>query len=405
VVHLAAKHVLDEMMSLQQLARACVSQTGGSASEPTLIIKTKSLSLKYILKSPTIRIVLGQTNAKHLFYGILVDDDLHRPFTLWSLVEREDELEAVNRIALGEQFMLALFNEAVVNICGGILKVAGGDTTKGLFESVTIAPPGESDRSDDEVAGLLDEWLNSGNGLALLSSDGNHDWGPNQCFYVTNQLETSQLDLVHSDEGGQQEQLATWITDSLHAGGVFQNPIALVKPPRELCDLLLTHEFGAIIFESKALSVLSRTDLPTRDKLKGDLEKHIQKALRQLSGACRNISGGVVITSRSGQEISLRRDIAPHCVIIVPDLTLLHGIEDAIWDDIESLVKKTNGTLNVVDPSQLFSLMMDSNNISHRGKSTTPLMGFDYLLTRRFESTAQSHNPGMVTLCRFGQEE
>ena len=62
---------------------------------------------------------------------------------------------------------------------------------------------------------------------------------------------------------------------------------------------------------------------------------------------------------------------------------------------------RTKAFVNVVDPSQLFSLMMDSNNISHRHQATTPLMAFDYLLIRRSDSVLQSRDPGVVTLCRF----
>src|SRR3954471_15323296 len=110
MIHLAAKHILDEMMSLQQLARVCVSRVSADSTEPTLVIKTKSLLLKYLLKSPHVQFVFGQLDNGSLMYGVLVDDDSQSPLGLWSLVEREDELQALIRIIKGERFMLAMFN-------------------------------------------------------------------------------------------------------------------------------------------------------------------------------------------------------------------------------------------------------------------------------------------------------
>jgi hypothetical protein len=402
MIHLAAKHILDEMMSLQQLARVCVSRVSADSTEPTLVIKTKSLLLKYLLKSPHVQFVFGQLDNGSLMYGVLVDDDSQSPLGLWSLVEREDELQALIRIIKGERFMLAMFNEAVANICSGLVKLRGGaHELANVRRAVNLASPGDFETAEAEVTTLLESWHANGTGLRVLTSDGVHEWGPNKCLYITTQLQTSELDLLHSDEGRQQEEIAAWITDSLQPSGVFQNPTAQEGTPRELCDLLLTHAFSTILFESKALSILSAQALPKRTKLRNLVAKHIEKALRQLSGASRNLKSGVRITDTDGVEINVERGQPPHCVVIIPDLTLLNGIEPTILKDIAEFGKKTGAFLNILDPSQLFSMMMDSNNVSHRQQNITPLMAFDYLLLRRFKSTLDSNDPGVITLCRF----
>jgi hypothetical protein len=402
MIHLPAEHVLNEMMSLQQLTRACISNAGGGRNEPTLVVKAKSLSLKYILKAARIRLVAGRTRADKCFYGVVINDDPSSPYTLWSFVERDDEMEALQRILSGEQFMLALFNEAVVNICSGLLRLqAHGAEAVTALEHAKVGAVGEGDEAESEVIQLLEDWQAGGASVAEFTSDGAPNWGPNTCIYVTNQLQTAQLNLTNADEGCQQEQLAAWITDSLHPRGVFQNPTVCEKVPRELCDLLLTHEFGTILFESKALTILSRQDVPTRDKLRTDIVKHVRKALRQLSGACRNISSGKAIIDRSGGRVEVQRKLPQHCVVIVPDQSLLGGAERIVLKDMANFAIRTRAFVNVLDPSQLFSLMMDSNNLSHRQQATTPLMAFDYLLIRRSDSVLKSRDPGVVTLCRF----
>jgi hypothetical protein len=346
--------------------------------------------------------LFGHTRERNLVYGILIDDDPGSPVTLWSLVERKDELEAVKRITTGEKFMLAMFNEAIVNVCGGLVVLSGSrEELKELFQNTKLAGPGESEDAEPDVSASVDRWHSSGAGLTVLSSVGDLEWGPNENVYITNQLQTSRLDFRHTDEGRQQEELATWITDSLHLNGVFQNPVARENTARELCDLLLTHQFGAVLFESKALSILSRSDLPARKELRGIVTKHIGKALRQLAGACRNVRIGTPILARSGEEIPVERQAPPNCVVIIPDLTLLDGAEGSVFADISDFATTTKAFVNILDPSQLFTMMMDSNNLSHRGQMTTPLMAFDYLLIRRFESVIESHDPGVITLCRF----
>lgn len=401
MIHLPAKHVWDEMMSLQQLTRASMASIGGGEQQPTLVVKTKSLALKYLLRTSQIRFLVGHTREKHLIYGICIDDDPKTPFLLWSAAERQDEIEAVERISRSENFMLAMFNEAVVNICSGLLTLRNSeDDVKGLFDNLTVAHKDKFESNESEIDALFEKLHSKGTGFHVFSSEGQPQWGPNECFYVTNQLHTSKLDLVHADEGGQQEQLAAWITDSLHVGGVHQNPNVQENTPRELCDLLLTHQFGTVMFESKALAILSRPDLPMRGKLSSMVKKHIEKALRQLTGACKNLRTGTPILTRDGKEIKIEREQPPHCVVIIPDLTLLN-YNDELFVELGTFANKTKAFVNILDPSQLFSLMMDSNNMSSRGKMTTPMMAFDYLLIERFKSVIKTGDPGVVTLCRF----
>jgi hypothetical protein len=55
---------------------------------------------------------------------------------------------------------------------------------------------------------------------------------------------------------------------------------------RELSDLLLTHEFGCFLIESKALAIFGRAEVPDRQALKRGVVKAVKKAVKQLTGAC-----------------------------------------------------------------------------------------------------------------------
>src|SRR5262249_31404424 len=157
-----------------------------------------SLALKYLLKSSRIHFLVGRTLDRNLIYGIFVDDDFAAPLGMWSLVERPDELQAVAKIIGGQPFMLAMFNEAVVNVCSGILELAIESTRADAFiENVKLATFGESESKEAEVDLMFDAWHAGSTGtFAMLETRGNHAWGANQSFYITNQLQRSELHLL-----------------------------------------------------------------------------------------------------------------------------------------------------------------------------------------------------------------
>ena len=99
MVHLPAAHNYEEMvrtpgMSRFTIARGCVCER-----EATLLVKGNSLLLKVLIKNSAFRLRFFKLPPDNvLLYGTEIDDDPTAPAFVWAIAERQEELEAINKI-------------------------------------------------------------------------------------------------------------------------------------------------------------------------------------------------------------------------------------------------------------------------------------------------------------------
>lgn len=200
--------------------------------------------------------------------------------------------------------------------------------------------------------------------------------------------------MITGEEGDQQETIAEWVIDVLEGLGAVRNPsVHEQRSPRELSDLLLHHEYGCILLESKTLSILGRKDLPDRSTLTRNLLKHLKKATSQMAGACANIRRGLLITDKAGNEVHVTRDQPIHCVVLIPELSLLSECEGLVKDLTHSLLKKSPAFFNILDINELHNLAYNAASLASRSERVTRMMAFDGLLMERFKVTLCQRNP------------
>jgi hypothetical protein len=142
--------------------------------------------------------------------------------------------------------------------------------------------------------------------------------------------ESHAFNLEGKDEGGGLEQSVWQLLESIFPLSIYNSPqVEDGKAYRELTDILCLSEFGVFLFEAKAISVYSAlADRDTERRVK-NLQKQVRTGIRQLKGAVRMIRSGKRITTNSGVEIKINREIVPHAV--VPVSALLHF---GNWDEI-----------------------------------------------------------------------
>ena len=197
------------------------------------------------------------------------------------------------------------------------------------------------------------------------------------------------------DEGGQQEQLAVWLTDSLHPRGVHRSPqIPKGNGTRELTDILISHEYGALLIESKALTVFNRNTLPDRAKLAKDISQHVEKAVRQLRGSIRRLKDGAPVTTQAGSSIDVEWSKPAHAIILIPEFDLIENRKNYGLAFIADFMEATGGFIHLLDLAELLRVVQAAEMISRGSEQVTPLMALDYYLMERAERT---HNAG--TLC------
>ncbi|MGF1544002.1 MAG: hypothetical protein ACFB00_05825 [Parvularculaceae bacterium] len=244
-----------------------------------------------------------------------------------------------------------------------------------------------------------DDWL-------VLEVGGRSDWKAVYNHFITASASSSLIDLFDGDEGNQQEQLGVWLTDNLQPSGVHHSPqIPKDSGTRELTDILLSHEFGAVLIESKALSVLTRERLPDRAKLKRDVSGHISKAFAQLRGAIRALKSGVPVTSPKGNTLTVEREHPAHAIVLIPDLELVDDRAAYGMKFIRDFMGATGGFAHLLDISELLRIVQAAEMIAARGTTTTPMMAFDHYLIERAKKAADAGTLCIEVLLRLVDNE
>lgn len=394
-MHILASHYRSEFLATPQLVRIDYAK-GANGFEPTLLVKGSTLLLKYLVLGARLQLLLGRVND-HLLYALMAYDDPSKPAMLWSVVEREAEVKALQGLILGQPLPMFLFNELALNVAWATATVGFPSEARSWISDARL---GKVDHSAiTKLANDLLERAFKGTTTSdeLLSADiaPINEWHPVFNHFITSHGADSPIDLFSRDEGGQQEQLAVWLTDSLHPRGVHQSAqIPKGNGTRELTDILLSHEHGAMLIESKALTVFNRETLPNRTKLAKDVSQHVEKAVRQLRGGIRHLKEGVPVTTRAGSSIDVERSKPAHAIVLIPEFDLIENQEHYGPAFIADFMQATGGFIHLLDLAELLRVVQAAEMISRGSETVTPLMAFDYYLMERAKRT---HDAG--TLC------
>jgi hypothetical protein len=406
-MHMLSSHNRSEFLAVPQLIRIDYAH-GRDGFEPTLLIKGSTLLLKYIVLGARMQLAFTMCDGR-LLCALKVCDDVNNGGILWSVVEREEELNGIRGLARGEPLVAFLFNELAVNVAWNDLPTPG--TLDRLPTWAYSAALGGVDHSAIKVTALPlldrlhrhvendDEWL-------VLEIGGRSDWKAVHNHFITAGASSSLIDLFDGDEGIQQEQLGVWLTDNLQPFGGHHSPqIPKGSGTRELTDILLSHEFGAVLIESKTLSVLARERLPDRAKLKRDVSAHIGKAFAQLRGAIRALNSGVPVTSLKGKTLSVERNHPAHAIVLIPDLELADDHAAYGIEFMRDFMNATGGFAHLLDISELLRIVQAVEMIATRGTTITPMMAFDYYLMERAKKAADTGTLCIEVLLRFVDDE
>ncbi len=382
--------MLEEMLATPQFVRFCFPYQDGSERHPTIVIKAHSLTLKYIAQDVPLKLFFFMTKDGHCIYGIHVRDDLATGFVMWSLLTKDDEVIAVKDLAKHGRCSIYLFNEACVNCAWTSVTI---DIGVSILEFVDAALLDNADPAKyaDELS-VVHKQVDNGTGSTKTQADikPTAGWKALQSHFILNGVRVSRLNLLSDNEGSYQEQLAHTLLGDLSPRGAYPNP-QRHEPNgnREFTDLLLTHEYGTILLESKTLSILEqRTKLPDRAKLLRNIDKSAEKGFKQLKGAARKLRDNVPVFDEQGKVIELEREQPPHAIILVPELDLLAEKNENWFDRVVEFAQETGGFLHILDTVQLFQMMQAARMISDASHSSTPMMAFDAYLIEHFKLTA-----------------
>ena len=396
-MHLLSSKNYEEFLATPQLIRFDYP-CGGEKREPTLLIKGSTLLLKYIILKTKIEFLFTRIDDR-LLYVLRIWDDVKRPANLWSILEREEEKDALLALVRGGICQLFLFNELCVNIAWKSIEIKESYELFKLVFDCSIEPIKQDEFQKKVYKLLCEEHLEQENKFIELNIDNSNRWKFIHSTYISNQINQSSINLNEDIEGNHQEELLLWLIDNIHPKGAFHSPQINTKSgKRELTDLLLTYNNGCFLFESKALSILCRDSLPNQADLTNDTGKHIEKAIKQLKGAVRQLKFGTSIYSTSGNEISVEREKPAHCLIVVSELMLVPKTNIIGLEVMKNFMVSTQAYIHLVDPSELMRIVQAADIISSSSSKVSKIEAFDFYLLERAKMAMEKEtlNIGVV---------
>lgn len=405
-MHWLASHYHSEFLATPQLIRFDHSE-GQNGLEPTLLIKGSTLLLKYIAQGAALSLRFACIGNR-FFYALIISNDAKEPASLWSVVEREEEKAALSSLAQGKPCQIFLFNELAVNVAWTSASVGACEELAVMLEEIANGAV-DYTAIDTSASAILarphQDHDQSSSDFLDISLPNTKAWNSISNQFVTAQGVVTPIELFDPNEGAQQERLAVWLTDSLHPLGAHHSPqVPKGQDYRELTDVLLSHEFGAVLIESKALTIFGRESLPDRAKLARDVTGHIRKAVGQLKGGIRKIKGGAPVTGASGSLIDVERIKPAHCIVMVPDLDLIKDLDSSGVEMMREFMEATGGFIHFLDVVELFRAVQAAQAISLRSDSVTPMMALDYYLMERAKKTCAAGTLSIEVLLRFSDE-
>ncbi|HMB09003.1 hypothetical protein [Saliniramus sp.] len=394
-------------MAIPQLVRFD-NPMGDDGIEPTLLIKGTTLSLKYIILGARMQLWFSVQNQR-LIYAVKVLDDAPNGAIFWSVMEREQEKEALWQFSHGKPLVGFLFNELAVNLAWKYF--SSSVVPKELYAWIETALLGKFDYEqmrdavDDQLSKLHDPSFRDSRWIKLdLFND--KKWESVQNSLITIGASASVIDIFSQDEGFHQEQLGVWLTDSLHFPGVHHSPtLQDGEQTRELTDLLLSYDEAAFLIESKTISILARDKLPNRKKLERDVDKHLGKAFRQLRGAIRSLKSGAPVLNKRGDPLEIERDKPPHAIVLVPDLSLIRNFGAYDRNFINQFVQETKSFPHILDISELLRVVQAAEIIAQKYDQIEAMQSFDYYLFKRYETALNADTLCIEVLLRLSSDE
>lgn len=409
-MHIPSYRNYQELLASPGLVRFVLARDAEDRPEATLLVKASSLELKYLLRLKQLRLYLFRLSGGRVGYGLQIDQDPEHTGTAWSIFEFGDELAGAVALETQPKCVVFLFNELAVNVAWGEVQFdLSAPAPKQLLSSVELGEIPEASVVQDEVHEVLDALRNgtfdSASGVLLDWVDV-PEWHPIYTHYITNQAQRGFISIFDNNEGHQQEELAHWLTDNLDPAGSYRNPqVHEEGGVRELCDLLLSHQYGAFLIESKTLAIMLRPELPRRDKLASQLRRHhLPEAIRQITGTVKNIRRGLRITDSRGGEIQVEREALPHVIVLVPDLSLLHDATEFGGEFFKQQSLACNAFFHILDPGQLLRIVQAATMLAEQAETVSPLMAFDHLLIERAQRAWKLETPDFDVIHRFGEQ-
>jgi hypothetical protein len=149
-------------------------------------------------------------------------------------------------------------------------------------------------------------------------------WKPCEVFEVTPTATGGPFLIDDTDEGPKLERQVHLIVDYVYPGDAHVSPeVQDGRNLRELTDVLGFDQNFICVIQAKAMAVFAAKDDQPSSRRKGNVEKGIQKGLKQLAGTLTNIrNGSAIFTHEERTPITIpnRESSLAHAIVVLSEM-------------------------------------------------------------------------------------
>ncbi|PKJ52477.1 hypothetical protein [Bacillus sp. SN10] len=356
------------------------------------IVKLPSSVIKAIYKSCDVKLFLGLESIENGMFNTLtvciaIADDEEQPYLTFHTVDDIKELNAIIKAFRQTNNKLHLFDELNRNVLSGEFDLLERkELLDGEFFSLIKTNISKDFKIEVEnrFIDYIEEHYKGNTQLPINLVEIKTNFISSEPPKIID-MEAGEVSLEQCDEGGGLEQSIYSLLAYYYSGSSFHSPKFYKKEAeKELTDILAFQENHMVIIEAKVSQILYREKELTTQRLLKNIQKNMDKAIRQLKGTLKTIGTKQDIYSAENNLIHIPIDSVKqqHCIVLISDMH--PGLKwDGIYGEIIKFMNESKGLLHILDLTELFRLLF---------LSKTP-ENFRENLCIRWEIIYESKNP------------
>ncbi|MDS1846501.1 hypothetical protein QX213_21545 [Vibrio vulnificus] len=359
-----------------------------------ILVKAQNHTLKALIMGCKLELQFSRcthNGLAHLCCGVCIYDTPDAPIMYFGVQREQEEHDALNAIVNRGKCPLFLFDELGNCVSWAELQLTVEDqqTINRFLTEISNPYVGELLPEHEMVLDSHCIGFDQTKPYSMLPSmecltvtPKIENWVSHKNVYYSS-CESQSTTIDDTNEGEQFERIAIVALEHMFGAQLYKSPeVTIGSKSRELTDILSYYEQGTFLIEAKNLSVLQAGYERSQERKSKGVIKQVKKAIGQLEGAYKALKRGEVVTDSYGEVISIDRDVVPHCIVLVSEVSTA-GDWEPILDALLETSQKTGGLFQVIDIYELILILKAS-----RGEKEL----FDYNLLERFKVMAQQRS-------------
>ena len=360
-MHIPSERVYKEMVSEKASLWYVPANEG---TETAFLIKCMSPIVKALIMGCSIQLQFGKC-GNFLCTGVKIEDIPGKPILISGIQRHKEEHLALIQSIKKRRFPLFLFNE--MDICHAWADIElsekdASDLIDFLGDESSLYVGAFSKKACfalDCFQYTLDNTMSFNDAYSIPVFEVTpkvYEWTTNRIHIYGNE-EFQKLEISDIDEGGNFEKTVYSALGSVFQSTLYKSPkVESGNNIRELTDIFAYYEYGSFLIECKDLSVIEAGYEREQDRRLSGIQKQIEKAIKQLTGATKAFSKCEKIYDFQDHEIDVDRTIPPHCIILVTELPDI-GSWDNIVTHLIAAMKLTGAYFHVIDLLELINIL------------------------------------------------